>query len=186
MLTRGCIAWALQWASCNKKGVFLYSACIQSVGPLKTCALYFTAWQTCSFRHQLGFSGRHSSQAAIMREDFSLTFPMLSYIASYSFIQLSELGENENTQPLKRYQRGFEPGFSPLRVRYSAQTRQLTPLSLLYTGNAIIVNVNSRIKYWAHTAVSPRSCMLWVRTRMHAALDLYFRFMSIIFQKPRR
>ena len=28
-------------------------------------ALHFTPWQTCSFRHQLGFSGKHSSQAAI-------------------------------------------------------------------------------------------------------------------------
>ena len=26
-------------------------------------------WQTCSFRHQLGFSGKHSSHAAIMRND---------------------------------------------------------------------------------------------------------------------
>ena len=26
-------------------------------------------WQTCSFRHQLGFSGKHSSDAAITRKD---------------------------------------------------------------------------------------------------------------------
>ena len=26
---------------------------------------HFTPWQTCSFRHQLGFSGKHSSHAAI-------------------------------------------------------------------------------------------------------------------------
>ena len=48
-------------------------------------------WQTCSFRHQLGFSGKHSSHAAITPTTKSLTFPPLS-IARYSFIQLSQLG----------------------------------------------------------------------------------------------
>ena len=33
-------------------------------------ALHFCPpWQTCSFRHQLGFSGKHSSDAAITRKD---------------------------------------------------------------------------------------------------------------------
>ena len=84
-------------------------------------ALHFTPWQTCSFRHQLGFSGKHSSHAAITRNDYSLTCPPLS-IAKYSFIQLSRLRhreENENAQTSKRYQRGFEPGLSRLRVRHS-------------------------------------------------------------------
>ena len=31
-------------------------------------ALHFTPWQPCSFRHQLDFSGRHSSNATIRRE----------------------------------------------------------------------------------------------------------------------
>ena len=48
-------------------------------------------WQTCSSRHQLGFSGKHSSQAAITHEDYSLTFPPPS-ISRYSFIQLIQLG----------------------------------------------------------------------------------------------
>ena len=57
-------------------------------------------WQTCSFRHQLDFSGKHFSHGAITRNDYSLTYPPMS-IARYSFIQLSELGrrgENENAQ----------------------------------------------------------------------------------------
>ena len=29
----------------------------------------FLPWQTCSFQHKLGFSGKHSSNAAIIRED---------------------------------------------------------------------------------------------------------------------
>ena len=51
----------------------------------------------------------------------SLTFPPLS-IARYSFIQLSRLRRREvkeNAQTSKRYQRGFVPGLSRLRVRHS-------------------------------------------------------------------
>ena len=56
-----------------------------------------------------------------LRNDYSLTFPPLS-IARYSFIQLSRLKRREvkeNAQTSKRYQRGFEPGLSRLRVRHS-------------------------------------------------------------------
>ena len=50
-------------------------------------------------------SARHSSHAAITCNNYSLTFPLLSIIAWYSFIQLSGLGhcrENENAQTSKR------------------------------------------------------------------------------------
>ena len=56
-----------------------------------------------------------------LRNDYSLTFPPLS-IVRYSFIQLSRLRRREvkeNAQTSKRYQRGFEPGLSRLRVRHS-------------------------------------------------------------------
>ena len=56
-----------------------------------------------------------------LRNNYSLTFPPLS-IARYSFIQLSRLRRREvkeNAQTSKRYQRGFEPGLSRLRVRHS-------------------------------------------------------------------
>ena len=56
-----------------------------------------------------------------LRNDYSLTFPPLP-IARYSFIQLSRLRRREvkeNAQTSKRYQRGFEPGLSLLRVRHS-------------------------------------------------------------------
>ena len=88
-------------------------------------ALYFLPppppRQTCSFRHQLDFSGKHSSHAAITHNDYSLKLPPLS-IARYSFIQLSELerhGKNEKVQTSKRCQRGFEHKTSRLRVRHS-------------------------------------------------------------------
>ena len=51
----------------------------------------FLPWQTYSFRHQLGFSVKHSSHAELRATTKSLTFPPLS-IARYSFIQLSQLG----------------------------------------------------------------------------------------------
>ena len=44
-------------------------------------------WQTCPFWHQLGFSGKHSSHAAITRKDNSFTFPLWS-IARYSCTHL--------------------------------------------------------------------------------------------------
>ena len=47
---------------------------IQSVVPLN--ALYTSPpWQTCSFRHVLDFSGKHSSHVAITHKDYSLIFP---------------------------------------------------------------------------------------------------------------
>ena len=55
-----------------------------------------------------------------LRNDYSLTFPPLS-ISRYSFIQLSRPRRREvkeNAQTSKRYQRGFEPGLSRLRVRH--------------------------------------------------------------------
>ena len=90
-----------------------YPACLTS--------LHFTPWQTCSFRHQLDFSGKHSAMLQLLRKDFSLTFPALT-IARYSFKQLSELGrrgENENGQASKQQQSGFEHRLSRLRVRRS-------------------------------------------------------------------
>ncbi len=98
--------------------MFLYSA----VSSLLDCSKRFT-------RHPLAdlsvpaptrLPWEAFSHAAIMRKDYSLTFPPLS-IARYSFIQLTELGrrgENENAQTLKQQQRGFEdePELSELRV----------------------------------------------------------------------
>ena len=60
-------------------------------------------WQTCSLRHQLDFFGKHSSQAAITRKDYSLTFPLPS-IARYSFIKLSKHGN----QLIERKCQNFE------------------------------------------------------------------------------
>ena len=75
-----------------KKGkcMFLHSAVSSPLDRSKRFTL-FLPWQTCSFQHQLGFSWKHSSHAAVTRIDYSLTFTQLS-IVRYSFIQLSEEG----------------------------------------------------------------------------------------------
>ena len=85
------------------KGMFLCSALSSPLNRSKRCTL-FLPWQTCSFQHQLDFSWKHSSHAAITRNDYSLTFPPPS-IAWYTFTQLSEVechGENDNAHILKR------------------------------------------------------------------------------------
>ena len=95
------------------KCMFLYSAVSSQLDHSKRFTL-FLPWQTCSFRHQLDFSGKHSSDAAITREDYSLTFPPPS-TARCSFIQLSELrhrGENENARVFKNGSNGgSNPGY---------------------------------------------------------------------------
>ena len=72
--------WTSTQNPCRKKGyvwlkVRFIQRSIQSIGHSNSKRLHFTPWQTCSFRHQLGFSGKHSSDAAITREDYSLTCP---------------------------------------------------------------------------------------------------------------
>ena len=71
------------------KGMFLYSAVSSPLARSKHFTLL--PWRTCSFRHQIDFSGKHSSQATIP--------PLL--IARYLFIQsLGRRGKNENAQVL--------------------------------------------------------------------------------------
>ena len=87
--------------------------------------LHFTPWQTCSFRHQLDFSGKHSSHASITSEDYSFTFPPLS-IVMYSFKQLSELGhygENENAQTLNDSKGDSNPGPERLNLTFEVSSK---------------------------------------------------------------
>ena len=64
-----CISMILVPATIVKKGRVLYSAVSSLLDRSKCFTRFIPRWQTCSFRHQLGFSGKHSSQAAIMRKD---------------------------------------------------------------------------------------------------------------------
>ena len=64
-------------------------------------ATHVYTWQTCSFRRQLDFFTKHSSHAAITREDYSLTFSPLSILI---YTVLSEMGRrrlNGNEQTPK-------------------------------------------------------------------------------------
>ena len=84
-----------------RKRYVLYSTVSSHLDRSKSFTLHPLA--ASSFRHQLDFSGKHSSHAEFTSEDYSLTFPPSS-VARYSFKQLSELGhrgENKNVQSLK-------------------------------------------------------------------------------------
>ena len=102
--------------------MFLYSAVSSPLDRSKRFTL-FLPWQTCSFRHQLGFFRKHSSDAAITRDDYSLTFPPPS-IARYTFIQLSE-GRQWRERKCSIFETvakgGFEPRLTRLRVRHSTE-----------------------------------------------------------------
>ena len=96
------------------KGMFLYSAVlIQSVGPHKALySLHFTVYtflpsQTCSFRHQLGFSRKHSSHAAITRND--VYSQVLIYTAESTGCQRREQ-KYPNFETVATG--GFEPGLT--------------------------------------------------------------------------
>ena len=85
--------WLFLWAK-NQNNVYLVKCkgfffIYCSFRPLdRSNHFELSPWRTCSFRHQLGFSGKNSSHAAITREDYSLTFQPPS-LARHSFIQLS-------------------------------------------------------------------------------------------------
>ena len=102
------------------KGMFLYSVS----SPLDHSNRFtLLPWQTCSFRHQLDFSGKHSSHAAIMHEDYPFTFPPLS-IVRYLFIQsLGRRGKNENGQVLLK----LEYLFTDYDI-WDIAVRQYTPI----------------------------------------------------------
>ena len=68
------------------KDMFLYSAVSSLLDRSKRFTLH-TLWQTCSFRHQLDFSGKHFSHNKITHI-FTAVYSQISYL----FIQLSELG----------------------------------------------------------------------------------------------
>ena len=49
------------------KGMILYS--VVSIPLDHSNRSHFTSWQTCSFRHQLHFSGKHSATLHLLRND---------------------------------------------------------------------------------------------------------------------
>ena len=68
----------------NVKSMFLYSTISSPLARSKRFTL-FLPWQTCSFRHQLGFSGKYSSHAAITQRLFTHISTTV-YIARYSYL----------------------------------------------------------------------------------------------------
>ena len=89
--------------------------------PTRQCYVFMqrsTPWQTCLFQHQLGFSWKHFSHAAITRNDNSLTFPPPS-IARYSSSVNWDFVERTKMPNLQHGSKGgFEPRLTWLRVRH--------------------------------------------------------------------
>ena len=84
--------------------------------------LHFTPRQTCSFRHQLDFYGKHSSHGAIT------AWILFTHISTIVYSQVliytaewTEASRREGKCPnFETVAKGwFEPGFSRLRVRHS-------------------------------------------------------------------
>ena len=90
-----------------KKGMLYIEQC--PVRRSAQSALHFSPRQTCPFRHQLDFSEKHSSHAAITSEDYSFTFPKPS-IARYSCIQLSGLERTKMPKLWNGSKGGSNPG----------------------------------------------------------------------------
>ena len=84
----------------------------------------FFPWQTWSFWHQLVFSEKHSSHAAITaRKLFThISTTVYRQVLTYTAVHLSELGrrgENENAQASKTASQRIQTELSRLRVRTS-------------------------------------------------------------------
>ena len=117
--------------------MFLFSALSSSVARSKRFTPH--PWLTCCFRHQLDFSGKHSSPAAITSQYFSFIFPPLS-IAKYSIIRRSQLGhcgENNNAQIRNGSKEYSNPGSLDcdsgiLPLNYRAPQATIERVSLLY------------------------------------------------------
>ena len=104
----------------NVKGMFLYS----TVSSLLDRSKHFTPWQNCSFRHQLGFSGKHSSHAAITLR--RLIHPHFHHcLYSQILIYTAEwTGASMERTKMHKLQNGSKGGSNPgslsrLRVRHS-------------------------------------------------------------------
>ena len=95
------------------RGKFVYMVAQYTVGWTAKSDLHFTHWQTGFFRHQLDLSGKHSSHAAIAREDNSFRCPPLC-IYSRALIYTAEwtTGVVERTK-MPKLRNGSKGYFNP-------------------------------------------------------------------------
>ena len=85
---------------------------MQSVGPLKTLYTFCPPWQTCSLRHQLDISGKHSSHAANTRNDY------ITHIAATVYSQVliytaEPTGASMERTKMPNFRNGNKEGFEP-------------------------------------------------------------------------
>ena len=106
--------------------MFLNSAVSSPLDRSKRFTL-FLPWQTCSFRHQLGFSWKHSSQAAITRQ-WLLTHISITVYSQVLIYKAESNGASMETMKYPNFETvakgdsnpGFldcEPGILPLSYR---------------------------------------------------------------------
>ena len=102
------------------KGMVLYSAVSSPLDRSKRFTLSSPGRPVHSDT-VLGFSWKHSSHAAIAQRLFThISTTVYSQVLIYTAeSRLRRREMKENAQTSKRYQRGFEPGLSRLRVRHS-------------------------------------------------------------------
>ena len=88
------------------------------------CALHFTPWQTCSFRHQLNFSSKHLAMLQIRRRLFTdISTTVCSQVLNWGIVNGTKMPK------LRNGSRGLEPGLSRLRVRCSTAELRRSTLS---------------------------------------------------------
>ena len=110
---------------------------------------------------------RSNQLRCILRKDYLQTFTPL-YIATYSFMYMSELGhrgENENAQTLKQQQRGFETKLSQLRVQYSTA-------ELLHSTAELLHSTAELLHYTAELLQSTAEQLQSTAEQLHSTAEL--------------
>ena len=121
---------------------------MQSVGPLKAPYTCCPPSQTCSFRHQLCFSWKHTGHAAIMRNDYITHISIIVYIARhlYSFIQLIQLGRaSMDRTKMPNLRNCSKGGFEPMQAHLILRVRHFTAQSYRAPHNKSNKTVHGRI-----------------------------------------
>ena len=110
--------------------MFLYSVVSSPLDRSKRFIL-FLPWYSCSFRHELGFSWKHSSHAEITGNDYSLTFPPLSGTHLYRWVDWGVMERTKMPKLRNGNKVGYEPGLAWLRVGVSTTEQYRAPLNAI-------------------------------------------------------
>ena len=129
--------------------MFLYSAVSSPLDRSKRSTL-FLRWKTCSLRHQLGFSWKHSSDAAIAQRLFT---HMSTTVYSQVLIYTAEWRERKY-QIFKTVAKGdsnsgsldCESGILPVSYRTRKKMYKYVILFINYKHSGTLVRVTSSLR----------------------------------------